>query len=292
MIIPDKTAFQPSGAALKKWLATRKSTIHINGVPLQGFFNDTGNSTDTSWFYVAMAAELLGLTTLITGGAINGIAFLVGAVAVVVVSVFCDMLLAIGLHRHVGERCLIQSRLLLLNDNDKQKIHDLTLQLQKGKFMDFILKTAIVLISMAKVGAIVVLGVFEMPGFYVLFVVIYAAVAYVHLYHTGYYLAYINTQKAIRKDHLKFAKGHFLARQARQRVTTISALHDLPIRHSPHEILEESKDNHDYAINTIGVLTDNDIIGLINGQSDSNKLQLFKVCRRLQLDNIEAAASI
>jgi hypothetical protein len=74
-------------------------------------------------------------------------------------------------------------------------------------------------------------------------------------------------------------------------------LRNIPIKYNPHEIIydpdpKQSKDGeYYYVVKTKGVLTDNDIVNLITGQTDGNKMLLFKKCRQLQLESIESMAN-
>ena len=105
MQIPDKSDFQPSAETLKKWLSTRKPTLNVGGVTMPGFFSDTGNSSDTGWFYVALFGELVGLLATLYGGMKSGGIFLILAALAILMFIFCDFFFAVKLHRKKAKEC-------------------------------------------------------------------------------------------------------------------------------------------------------------------------------------------
>ncbi len=289
MDIKDKSDFQPSSQTLRKWLGTRKPDLTIAGMNVPGFLGDSGNSTDTTWFWVAVLGEIAGLVATMYGGVRGGGEFLIVALLGVLMFIFCDFFFASKLHRNEGKKCTLKTEKFLLDDSNTAKIGMMEIELQKGGVTDFILKAAIILIALIKVAAIVLLGVFNSLMLYIPFMIIFLIVAYVHIRHTGYYFAYYLTQKAIDKERRQYNGKVFEAIDAEQMVETPLPLRNLPIRHSPHEIVANpDKDGNHYIIRAKGVLTDNDIICLINKQEEANKIPLAKACRRFQLGNLNA----
>ncbi len=291
MHIPDKTDFQPSAETLKKWLATRKPTLTVGGLPVPSYFNDSGNSSDTTWIWVAVIGEFLGLGATVYGGTKSGGLFMFLAILAIVLFIILDVVFAKWLHRNEADKCQLQSVRLLKDDSKKQEIADLNNKLEKGKLLDYFLETLIILIALLKVVGIVVLGLFNHIGLYIPFAIIFLIVAYVHIKHTGYWLAYRSTENSIASEYKKFANGGFEAKNAEQLVTTQSTLRNVPIKHAPHEIVantDAKEGEYKYVIKAKGVLTDNDIVNLIQGQEDGNKIALFKASRQLQLESIES----
>ena len=256
------------------------------------FFSDLGNSSDSLWFMVAIIGELIGLGTTVYGGARSGGTFLIFATLAIIMFIFCDFFFAVKLHRNKGNQCKIDS-LEMLNDADDTdavaKLDGLNLAKKKGKFADLLYQTGIILIAIIKVIGIVLLGVFNNLILYVPFAVVYLIVAYVHLNHTGYYFAYLATENAIKKDHRAFADGGLKNKKSglevkeKRQTTSTSTPLKMPIQYTPHKIVPDGENNLTYIIHAKGVLTDDDIMGLVDGQSNENAIALFKACRRLQL---------
>lgn len=289
MHIPDKGSFQPTPETLKKWLSTRKPTLNVGGGSFPAFFKDEGNSSDTIWFIIAVVGEIIGLVVTVYGGFRSGGIFLILACLAILMFIFLDFFFAAKLHRKKGVECELKSRIMLKNDTEVTKITELTYELKKGRFWDFLLVVGIICIALLKIFGIVVLGVFNNLALYAPIAIIYLVVAYVHIYHTGYWGAYFFTERAIAREHREFAGEQHNAQNHVQRVVTENPLHDLPIKHSPHAIDQEGDDDKAYIIRAHGVLTDTDIINLISGQSDNNKITILKACRKLQLETFEAA---
>ena len=291
MFIPDKTFFQPSSQTLSKWLATRKGDIVVGRIPMPRYFSDVGNSKDQFWFIIAIIGELLGLGTALAGGMRSGGTFLIFAAISIIMFIFCDFFFAYKLHRNKENVCRLSSMQLLIDDNEAADLAKIRQQLNKGKFADFMYQAGIIIIALVKVVGIVLLGVFNELIVYVPFAIIYFIVAYIHIQHTGYYFAYRGVENAMDRDYNEFINGENKAQEIRERVSTTKPLVDLPIKHNPHqiaedhELIEEEEKGSTYVIIAKGVLNDEDIVSLIAGQSDENKITLFKACRKLQLGN-------
>lgn len=298
IIIPDKHAYQPSSESLTKWLSTRKGdlnegNLNVGGVTMPRYFSDVGYSKDQFWFIMAILGEvsILGLTLYY--GAMKGGTFFLFATITVIMFIFCDFFFAYKLHRNKGDKCKLASAKLQLGDDDAAEMAKLRQRLNQGKIEDYLYQTGIIIIALFKVIGIMLLGISNELILYIPFAIIYFIVAYIHLQHTGYFFAYVAANNAIRKkDYNEFAKGELCqARITREMVSTIEPLRNLPVKHNPHEIvidkeiLENGGDEKHYVIVAKGVLTDEDIISLINGQTNENKIRLFKACRRLQMGN-------
>jgi hypothetical protein len=287
MLIKDKSDFQPSTESLEKWLSTRKSSINVGGVSMPQFFSDTGNSADSAWFYIACIGELVGLVVTIWGGIKNGGIFLIFATLSIVMFVFCDFFFAILLHRKKATICKTQTLILLKDDSKKSSLAKLDLDLKKGQFSDFLLVAGIILFALFKVIGVVLLGVFNNLILYLPIAIVYFIVAYIHIMHTGYYFAFRSTQNQIDKDFYEFAHGQHQAKSFNQPVSLPNPLKNMPIRHNPHEIVSNPAyaDDLHYLIKAKGILTDDDIINLLDGQEGQDKIPLFKACRQLQVES-------
>ncbi len=285
MNIPNKQEIHPCADTLKTWLAARKPEHTVARLSFPGFFSDTDHSKDANWFYFAVFGELAGLFMTIYGGLRSGGIFALIAILLVVTFIICDIAFAKLLHRLEGERCKLRSlKLVAKSDSvtEQLKIED---KLKRGETIDLILKTLIFLIALIKVFGIIILGIFNILSLYIPFAIIFILVAYVHIKHTGYFLAYRSAENSIAADYDVFRKGtHYKSLNTSEPVITPSPLGNLPIKHNPHEIVITNELGKEYMINAVGVLTDEEILGLISGQQDPNKIELFKACRKLQLE--------
>lgn len=298
MKIPDKADFQPSAETMMQWLATRKPTLMVGGASFPAFFDDTGNSSDTSWVWLAAFGEIVGLITTIYGGFKNGGIFLFLSGLAIVMFIILDVVFAKWLHRNKAAQCMGESRKLIVSDRSYEgsdrasELAGIQYDLNKGKGVDFFLITGIILIALFKIVGIIVLGVFNNLVLYAPFAILYLIVAYIHIYHTGYYIAYRSTEKRIWKDHRQFSnKNGFTANDPVERFETKGQLDDVPIKHTPHEIVKDESraEGFHYMIKTKGVLTDDDIVNLVSGQDSDNRIAVFKACRKLQVESIRAS---
>lgn len=289
MDIPDKTHFQPGSESLKKWLSTRKPTLEVSGLAFPGFFSEHKISRDTTMFWIAFTIEVLGLS-LITFGGLKSKDFMAYAISSAILFFFLDIFFALKLHRNKGEICLLNSKKLLIDEYQKKDLKNIEDNINDGKISDVLLKLGIIFIALLKTFAIVLLGVFNHPMIYIIFLLLFILVAYIHINHTGYYWLFETTKKSIKRDYDKFGDGQFAAKTPYQDLHTPTALKKIPVKHNPHEINLLSEENNEYRISTIGILTDSDIINLITGQEDANKIALFKACRKLQIENIEGSS--
>ncbi len=286
MDIPFKPDFQPTSQTLRKWLSTRKTPINFNGIQIPAYFSDTGNSADSNWFWIAVIGEVTGIIMTFYGGFRNGGVFIWLAMLGILAFVFCDFFFAVLLHRKKAVECELKSRRFIIGDSNKPEIVKIQKELEQGKLLDFFLQVGIIFIGLFKTIAIVLLGVFNNITLYVPFLIIYLIVSYIHLKHTGYFFAYLSTEKGIQDDFKKFAEGENLAKSSTHSISFNTRLNG-HMKHGSHEIVFDREENGEfkYDIHIKGVLTDEDIIFLLNAQNQSDKLILFKEMRDIQLSN-------
>lgn len=300
MIIPDKKKFEPSSEVLGLWLKTRKSKVRVAGIEMPGYFSDSGSASDYGWVAVGIFGELLGLAATIYGGARSGGSFLAVATGVVVLFIILDVAAAIWLHRNHGEQCKERSKKILTDD--AAQIVAIDQKIKAGAAIDFMLKGLIVLIAIFKVLGIVLLGMFNQLALYAPFAILYFVVVYVHIKHTGYAWFYYKTTAKMEKEHRDFGNGTYSARNYSKQVSLTSNLlvrkadkwSDMTekdiITYDPHTIAIRNLSKKEFTINAVGILTDEEIIGLVAGQSIENQIVLFKAARQLQMETGQAVA--
>lgn len=314
MDIPKNSDFQPTAETLNTWLATRKPRLRVGGSIMPGLFSDTGGSMDFNWLLVAILGEIVGFVTVVGGGISFGGQFATVAILGSIMFIFLDFFFAKKLHRNKGKHCWLESRLVLERDENERIIAQLEKELKKGRLWDYFFMVGIILIAILKVLAIFALGVFNSLILYFPIFIIFLIVGYVHINHTWYYVSYKVFHNRVAKDFSEYSdssrsKGDkYKAREVDQIVGTPYKLRNLPIRHFSHEIIEakegdteigslesidngnENKKRYLYQIKTKGVLEDDDIMALISDQITENRIELFKACRKIQLDNFPTAA--
>lgn len=282
MNIPQKTVFHPSAVALRLWFSTRKKPLKFSGASIPALFSDSGFGADLACFIGAIIGELVGLSMIVYGGSRLGNTFLwISLAAVIIIFVF-DLLFAWKLHRHKGKECEVETELFINEYNavDKQNKEN---EGKSSKFVDFLLILGIIALMAIKIWAIIYLPVLRSYQQYAPFILIYLFVAYAHIFHTGYFLAYLATWRKFNSESKDL--GLHPARKASEEVILEKEL-KLPISFHPHEIVLVNSNNnkYTYSIKTTGVLTDSDISNLLADQSGTHIIDVVKACRRIQFE--------
>ncbi len=300
MNIPDRNVFQPSSNVLNQWLSTRKPEHTIAGLSVPGFFSDIDYNKDTSWFFFAIIGEVIGFALTLLGGMRSGGIFLTIAITTVVVFIVLDIAFARLLHQNKAEMCRIRSLRLLLPENDPDSVakrNQYDIKLKSGRPKRIFLISLIIFIALAKAAGIILLGVFNSLAIYIPIIVIFFLIAYAHIYHTGYYFAYKQTQDRIEKEHQEFSltDNKYRTTALQQTVLTINPLNfsngATEVAFGSHRIFKDTTANstNEYTISVKGVLTDSDVMALISNQNQSNQIILFRAFRQLQLTILSVA---
>lgn len=283
MHIPNRESFLPSKPTLRRWLATRKPHYNISGAQFPGFFSDTGNGQDTLWFISAILGETACLGLTLYGGASSGGEYFIAALIFVVLFIICDIFFALKLHRNHAKHTETRSLMLLANSQvDTARLEH---ELKRGRFTDLMLQLGMFLMAVLKLFALLLVSALGSNIIvYIPVLVIFTAVAYIHIYHTGYFLAYIFAEKAMQSDYKLFAAGKCLAETNKYTFKINGELEGLPLYSSQHKIV--AGENGLYEMCVKGIVTDEDVTGFIGGQHPAMKILLFKALREFQLTQI------
>ncbi len=196
---PDK--FSPRMETLRSWLKTRKS----NDNP--GLFLTEDYSRDSVWTTIAILIELSAVF-LTSYGAIfsylekHKIGTLTGAIIFVFLFVAFDII-GILLHGHdKPDKVILRSQMRFEKDDDNKR-HQFA-ALNRISLRTFF---GVILLLFSGILKIVAIGIFfkgiTLPG-QVILVLFYLVVIYIHIFHTGYWLAAIGVKKAIDNDYKQF----------------------------------------------------------------------------------------
>jgi hypothetical protein len=297
--IPERFSFQPTKDALSKWLATRKPEISVANTSIPGFFSDFKYEEDSKWFWaLGIMGELIGIILIVIGAAKKGGFYLTIAVVLSIVLVICDIILARKLHRNMAKKCYIRSELYLVGTSDPQYAQKLKVEAEEGTSIDWLFRAFIVIIAIVKLLSVMGLGVSRILWVYIPIAVLYAFVCYVHLSHTGYYLAYNSVDGDFKRQYKDFGNGKNNAIELSLPFKSEFKLKDTPIKVGKNEIVEDippqttdnnGKTQYHYVLRTTGVLEDNDISLLMNGQESNQKQVIAYQCRKHQLENMSNA---
>jgi len=302
--IQGRFEFEPNSNARRAWLATRKKPVIYN---LPGFYNTIDYEKDTAWVMLAVCVEAVAVALTLYGGITKGGIFLLGAVIVVVLFLVFDVVGANLYHKNVGINCEIQNKIIIEpNEGVKEGLRN---RLKKGKGVKFIGVLLIVMSSLFKIFAILLLGKFNLM-FYAIMAVLYIIVIYIHLAHTGYYLAERKTANMFRKQHDLWSEDKMLVNEGKKdkgdirgavRKPSPKSVFDSEIKlrfengmvkvgeHAIRFIEEREENGHKlytYEIETNGILEDNDIVLLTGGQTEQQGSIIARACLKHQITMI------
>jgi hypothetical protein len=311
-IIENRQDFEPSADARKNWLATRKKTYPY---ALPGFYNTIDNQKDSGWFILAACIEAAAIILTLYGGisksmtrgfSHGGVIYLAGSIILIFMFFICDFVGIYFYHRNVGERCLIRNKIRLETDPGAQE--GLRNDLSKGVFFKVMGVILIVISALLKIGAIFLLGSFAL-FFYVIMAILYLIVIYIHLAHTGYYLAETSTERIFKKQHNEWSNGRKNATNINlpgghvkyeitipKPITTFESEIKLKtenniiqggnhhyIRLEEEKKVDEEKIIYVYILEATGLLIDDDINSLTRGQTPQAGNIIAEACLRHQL---------
>ncbi len=300
----NRFKFEPNDDARKAWLATRKKPIIYS---LPGFYNTIDYEKDTAWVILAVCIEGAAVALTLYGGITKHGVYLVSSIIAVALFVFFDWVGANWFHKNVGAKCLIRNKIVLQKDRGVQE--GLREELKKGVIFQVAGVTLIVLSALFKITAILLLGTFNMI-FYLIMSLLYLIVIYIHIAHTGYFLAEFNTAKKFRKQHSQWSEDKVKADEKTipeenirhsVRVPSPKSVFDSEIKlkidnnkmkvgeHSISFIEEIEVNNqkiYTYEIETNGILKDEDIVLFTGGQTDQQGSIIALECLKHQIFKI------
>lgn len=322
-IIQHPADFQPTEDSRKKWLFTRKNEQKIGVLNFPGYYKTDGYSTDSFWFSLAIAVEIIAVIITIIGGFSKGLGLGIGSVIIVALFVFFDVLGAKLVHKFIGEIQKTKNLILIESDINVIKGHLLNISTLNSKFSKFLGYFLIILSSLLKVFAIFILNRFPLP-FISIMVISYLLVIYIHIIHSGYWLAEYNLRKSFKNEYNSFARSKVsgpVNTQNNSELRPMPFTTNIPLNingsilSGPHKIDDlntsfvsrgskvliyspenngsvraESYDNqvgpfYNYMINAMGVLTDNDIMGFTHSQNTGQASIIALACLDFQIQN-------
>jgi len=306
--IKDRFQFEPNANARRAWLSTRKKPITCGNQSLPGFYQTVDYEKDFGWVMLAACVESAAVILTIYGGFIKGGPYIIGSIIVVLLFLVFDIVGANFVHRNVAKKCEIKSRILFTSDNGaKQGLRN---ELKKGNGIVVLGILLIVISSVLKISAILLLGKFALL-FYIVMSVLYLLVIYVHIAHTGYYLAERRTGIMFREQHELWAQDKMMHKENKVEEGNIrfsirkpapSSILESEVKlnivdkksvgeHSISFIKEEQKGDKKlfiYEIETNGLLKDDDINLFTNAQTDIQAGIIALACLKHQVEKVHA----
>lgn len=199
---------KPSTDTIERWMFTRKLADHeyfvVGDFRFPGFFTLQGLKTDRLLFWIAFVIEVgfLVLVSVLVGG--FDLLLSLGALATVVVD-------AIGALMHrtkQDEICKAQLELSVLEyrlatkqgplDGDIKKQKDFLKGL-KGNFWRGLSKVIIIFSALVKISGLAI--ILWIPSLIIAMTLLFSAVAYIHIRHTGFYISASRFKRSLKSDY-------------------------------------------------------------------------------------------
>jgi hypothetical protein len=298
MDFKNRETFLPSKETLKKYLGTRKEEHTIGGSPEKPLLADSGISTDSVWVYLVFAIEFLGFILTIIGGAKRSQTFLFISIGAIILIILFDIVAGIKLHKNVARDVWIDAKIPDVSQDVQQQLRN---DKNEGKIIKFFLVSGLVIIALFKTIALFFMHPFPGITMYIPMALLFLLASYIHIYHTGYFLAYKKTQAGIDKDYKTFigsGSGDIDENSINKRISTHTPLRDLPLKAGFHRIEENSnveeheEGKYNYIIKMHKLITDDEAIMLCGGQNPENQRVIFKKCRERQFELINVPSGI
>jgi len=288
--------FEPSSSTKHLWLSTRKAEIEVGNIIISpGLFNTKGYSLDKSLFSFAMSLEIVGFL-IISALADWGVLIAGTVLALVVIDVF----LAVGLHWKQNDICLLSNKKATKTPGGIEAIK-LEAQIKKLKRW-WGGKLCVVLLwvfAVIKASAFYVLN----PDTYIfgiLMFLIYSFIAYVHIYHTGYFLAEFRFRRTLNKEVNKFLNEDAKYIVPRFRKHGLKPANDLVLGEFKNEIHRDERgiranalidDNSKWNLITWGLMDDGDLGNMLDGNIEIRKYLAVEYLKA-QLDILSKDANV
>lgn len=289
--------FEPSSDTKIKWLLTRKKRYGKGSVSLPGLFTTEKYNSDTLFFVTAIIAEIFGLYVIWQASGFSRV-FIWLVVGAFVVDLAC----AIALHWFEGDKTLYENELHKFENNKESGLNswDIDSRMPKKKTKWKVLKfLAILLLSVLAVGKILLfyyLPPQQIDGITIGICLSYLYVAYVHFYHTGYFLSEVMLRVFfINSDYRKFNKlknksenKYFIPEYRRYVFSSDVNLIELSVdngRHHLEAIDPKLNSDNNYQFRTWGILTDQDLVTFIDAQETAGAAsEVSKYGHNLQME--------
>lgn len=260
--------FEPGSGTKQLWLSTRKAEVKVGDITLPGLFNTVGYPLDKSLFFFAMALEVIGF--LIISALADWGALIAGTVLALVV---IDVFLAVGLHWKQSEICRLSNEAAATRGGMNAIMLEAKIKKLKRWWGGKLCVALLWVFAVIKASAFYVLN----PDTYIfgiLMLLIYSFIAYVHIYHTGYFLAEFRFRRALNKEVNEFLNGNAEYIVPRFREYGLDPANDLELGEFKDEIHEDERgiranaligNNSKWNLITWGLMDDGDLGKMLNG---------------------------
>lgn len=276
--IPKNLRFIPSKYIQNLWLKTRKAEKMYGGVKLPGFYNTSGFTLDTVLFLIALFLEILGMYNLM----------LVGDIAILMASglIAVDIVAAFIAHANVRNK-LLSINFMIVSDNPREQ--NKYLQQTKGVYRYLALFGKFIIIALALFKIVSFWGLVGAFNGLTLFVIVtYIVVAYIHIYHTGYFIYEVLTSISFNtqlKNYIKGSNNNDLIESLKHEVYSMRELKEFNVNNRELLRFEDGDDERGLCYHLIsnGIFDDEDVSLFVMQQKNENRAEFARQCLDFQL---------
>lgn len=287
----DNSVFEPDFETKQKWLETRKEPHHSRFIHLPGFYQDSTSRADTILFWMAFTVEILTALFILIGGLMkHNTSNKLMAVGNVFFLLLLDGIGAYWVHKMKGKYCELENKMLAEPENE----HGYKLQ-KDGVYYKRLGIIFIVISGILKSIGILVFTKISIVVFVVLLLV-YAFIIYIHIAHTGYYWAHVFFQKRFDDQFNKFSddklRGHtsFYSGTVRKSIFISHLSLEFENLHSGKHVIEFNSNKNktnpnifEYTLTTKGILEDAEIHTFLNGLNEDAQKIISHECLKHQV---------
>jgi hypothetical protein len=281
----NSTVFEPDYKTKQRWLSTRKNEHHSETVHLNGFYQDSTSKNDKILFWVAFFIEILVAFFILFGGlGKRDFGMKMFAIFDVIALIVLDGAGAYFVHMMKGKYCELDNKIIA--EPTQKRAYELKKTNKWAKPFGIF---CIILSAVFKAIGVLLFTKIRMTIFVVL-LLLYVFVIYIHIAHTGYYFAGLLFRKARRKQEDIFSldkhEGKKSIYEARILDHFFESKFDLKINeaaprevgHHKIEFIGNEEGTYKYKLITVGVLEDSEIISFLAGYNKDQQKIISKEC--------------
>ncbi|MEY3785931.1 MAG: hypothetical protein RLZ75_136 [Pseudomonadota bacterium] len=201
----DSLPFEPSKNTRIWWTRVRKEPVTTGGINLSGLFRIDKFTMDSIWFFGVLICEIIGLSSIA-----SELDSFKATLTIVLIGIIIDLGLAIAHHWRVGANCVNKNKIIIADflaedmlRAENQAITPAAVQQRSMALKDqctaqitsniriarWLIAPLIWVFAIAKIAAFFILSDIEFDSTTVLIILTYLVAGYIHIFHTGYFLA-------------------------------------------------------------------------------------------------------
>jgi len=279
ILIDENGNYEPNSATKKRWLYTRKKEFPIGDIVFPGLYETYNFKVDRFLFILVLAFEFYGLYVFFNILPNPFLAFIGFGV---------DLFFAIFSHIYKAKFCEAKNKKLLAEKgisftDGKSPEYERVLQKKKKIWCviwELFWYTGIAALALVKVLSIFSYAAGLVIGFKIFLILIYVSTAYIHIFHTGYFLSELWFRLWLKKerkivDHAKIERFKSDLIHDGLEVYRKFPLENLYKTEKVNkQIILTPNEQKLSVFNNWGILQDEELIGLVSAQPDELKQKL------------------